>query len=130
MMTTARGQQQLFNLAIFLVLCVGVIIAAGPLLYMVATAFKGASYVQEYPSRLIPETVTLENFEQAFTSRNFGRAFLNSAFVAVFTAILVTTLSALTAYAFARFDFRGKRVLYGGLLIMLMIPGTVLLIPQ
>jgi ABC-type glycerol-3-phosphate transport system permease component len=130
MMTTARGQQQMFNLAIFLVLCVGVIIAAGPLLYMVATAFKGASYVQEYPPRLIPETVTLENFEQAFTSRNFGRAFLNSAFVAVFTAILVTTLSALTAYAFARFDFRGKRVLYGGLLIMLMIPGTVLLIPQ
>lgn len=105
-------------------------IAAGPLLYMVATAFKGASYVQEYPPRFIPETVTLENFEQAFTSRNFGRAFLNSALVALSTTILVTTLSALTAYCFARFDFLAKRLMYGVLLIMLMIPGTVLLIPQ
>ncbi len=130
MMTTSRSQQRLFNLAIFIVLCLGIMIAAGPLLYMLTTAFKGASYVQEYPPRFIPDTITLDNFIQAFTSRNFGRALLNSALVAVSTTMIVTTLSALTAYSFARFDFVGKRVMYGGLIIMLMIPGTVLLIPQ
>lgn len=130
MIATSRSQQRLFNIVVFLVLCAGVMIAATPLLYMVSTAFKGAAYVQEIPPRLIPETVTLENFEQAFTSRNFGRALLNSAFVAISTALLVTALASMMAYSFARFEFRGKGAIYAMLLIMLMIPGVVLLIPQ
>ncbi|MBX3085566.1 MAG: carbohydrate ABC transporter permease [Anaerolineae bacterium] len=130
MIATSRSQQRLFNIIVFLVLCAGVMIAATPLLYMVSTAFKGAAYVQEIPPRLIPETVTLENFEQAFTSRNFGRALLNSAFVAISTALLVTALASMMAYSFARFEFRGKGAIYAMLLIMLMIPGVVLLIPQ
>jgi ABC-type glycerol-3-phosphate transport system permease component len=130
MIATSRSQQRLFNLVVFLVLCAGVVIAAAPLLYMVSTAFKGTAFVQEYPPRLIPETITLENFQTAFTSRNFGRALLNSAGVAVATSVIVTALSATMAYSFARFDFRGKRVIYSALLVMLMIPGVVLLIPQ
>jgi multiple sugar transport system permease protein len=130
MLATSRSQQRLFNVVVFLVLCAGVMLAATPLLYMVATAFKGAAYVQEIPPRLIPEQVTLENFQQAFTSRNFGRAFLNSAFVAISTALLVTALSSMMAYSFARFEFRGKRPIYAMLLIMLMVPGVVLIIPQ
>jgi multiple sugar transport system permease protein len=130
MIATSRSQQRLFNLVVFLILCLGVIIAAAPLFYMISTAFKGAAYVQEYPPRLIPETLTLENFQTAFTSRNFARALLNSAFVAIATCGIVTALAATMAYSFARFDFWGKRVIYGGLLIMLMIPGVELLIPQ
>lgn len=130
MIESARSQQRLFNLIIFLVLCIGVVITAAPLMYMVATAFKGSSFVQEYPPRFIPENITLENFEQAFTSRNFGRALLNSAMVAVATSLLVTALSAMMAYSFARFSFTGKRALYAMLLLMLMVPGVVLLIPQ
>lgn len=130
MLATSRSQQRWFNLFIFLLLVIGVIIAAAPLLYMVATAFKGAAYVQEVPPRLIPEQISLENFETAFNSRNFGRAFLNSAGVALSTTFLVTALASMMAYAFARFDFPGKRALFTLLLIMLMIPGVVLLIPQ
>lgn len=130
MLATSNSQQRWFNLLIFGILCAGVIIAAAPLLYMITTAFKGIAYVQEGPPRLLPETISLENFEAAFTSRNFGRALLNSAFVAATTALLVTLLSAMMAYAFARFEFRGKTVLYRLLLVMLMIPGVVLLIPQ
>jgi ABC-type glycerol-3-phosphate transport system permease component len=130
MIATSRSQGRFFNLFVFLVLCAGVVIAAAPLFYMISTAFKGASYVQEYPPRLIPETITLENFQTAFASRNFGRALLNSAFVALVTCLIVTALAATMAYSFARFDFRGKRLIYGMLLVMLMIPGVVLLIPQ
>lgn len=130
MLATSRSQQRLFNLFIIAVLGIGVVIALSPLLYMVATAFKGAAYVQEIPPRFIPENPTFENFEVAFNSRNFGRSLLNSAGVAISTSILVTVLASLTAYGFARFDFRGKNVIYAGLLAMLMIPGVVLLIPQ
>jgi ABC-type glycerol-3-phosphate transport system permease component len=130
MLATSRSQQRTFNLIVVLVLCAGVIIAVAPMLYMVGTAFKGAAYVQEFPPRFIPENPTLENFQVAFSSRNFGRAFLNSTFVAAGTAVLVTFFASMMAYAFARFEFVGKNVIFTGLLIMLMVPGVVLLIPQ
>lgn len=130
MLTTSGSQQRVFNLIIVLVLCLGVMIAITPMLYMVSTAFKSEAYVQEFPPRLLPENPTLENFQIAFTSRNFGRAFLNSTFVAVSTAALVTFFSSMMAYAFARFEFAGKNVIFYSLLIMLMVPNIVLIIPQ
>lgn len=130
MLNTSSSQQRIFNLVVVLVLTVGVIIASAPMLFMASTAFKGQAYVQEVPPRLLPENPTLENFHTAFTSRNFGRAFLNSTFVALSTSALVTALSSMMAYAFARFEFVGKNALFAGLLFMIMIPGVVLLIPQ
>ncbi|MBZ0289281.1 MAG: carbohydrate ABC transporter permease [Anaerolineae bacterium] len=130
MIATSSSQQRGLNILIFLVLCLGVVIAIAPLMYMASTALGGVAYVQTYPPRLLPETVNFENFEQAFASRNFGRAFLNSAGVALSTAFLVTVLASTMAYSFARFEFRGKKTLFGVLLVMIMIPGVVLLIPQ
>lgn len=130
MLSTANSQQRVFNIVILLILSAGVIVAAAPLMYMITTAFKGLAYVQEGPPLLIPQEISLENFHTAFTSRNFGRALLNSAFVAVSTTVLVTALASSMAYAFARFDFHGKNTIYAALLLMLMIPGVVLLIPQ
>ncbi len=130
MIAASRRQQRLFNLAVFVVLLLGAFIAASPLVYMVSTSLKGQAFVQEFPPRLIPEIVTLENFEVAFASRNFGQAFLNSAMVATATALLVTSLTTMMAYAFARFEFRGKAALFYSMLAMMMVPGVVLLIPQ
>ncbi|MCC6803215.1 MAG: carbohydrate ABC transporter permease [Anaerolineae bacterium] len=130
MLATSRSQQRLFNWLIVLVLIAGALIAIGPMLYMVSTAFKSNSHILEIPPRFIPENPTLENFQTAFNSRNFGRAFLNSAFVAFATAGLVTIFASMMAYAFARFEFRGKQAIFTLLLVMLMIPGVVLLIPQ
>lgn len=130
MIATARSQQRVLNWIVVIILIAGVIIALAPLMYMVATALKANAYVQEYPPRFIPENPTLENFQTAFNSRNFARALLNSAVVAASTSILVTLLSSMMAYAFARFEFRGKKVIFAGLLIMIMIPGVILLIPQ
>lgn len=130
MLTTSRSQQRTFNLIIVLILCLGVVIAVAPMLYMISTAFKGAAYVQEFPPRFIPENPTLENFQVAFTSRNFGRAFLNSTIVAISTSFLVTVLASMMAYAFARFEFAGKNIIFYSLLVMLMVPGVVLIIPQ
>lgn len=130
MIAAARKQQRLFNTAVFLVLLLGAAIAAAPLLYMVSTALKGQAFVQEFPPRLIPENITFENFEVAFASRNFGRAFLNSAFVATATALMVTSLTTMMAYAFARYEFRGKNAIFYAMLAMMMVPGVVLIIPQ
>lgn len=130
MIATSGSQNRGVNIAIFLVLCAGAFIAVAPLLYMASTALQGVAFVQPFPPRLLPESITFENFEQAFASRNFGRAMLNSALVAIATTVMVTTLAATTAYGFARFEFRAKKLIFAVLMVMIMIPGVVLLIPQ
>ena len=129
-MIGTRTQQRNLNIVIIAVLCLGAVLALGPMLYMTGTAFRGQAYIQEIPPRFVPENPTLENFETAFTSRNFGRAFLNSAGVAVATAGLVTLLATMMAYGFARFNFRGKNLLFYSMLGMMMIPGVIFIIPQ
>lgn len=119
-----------FNMVVFAVLCVGAVLSMIPMLYMAGTAFKGQAYIQEVPPRLIPERFTLVNFETAFTARNFGRAFVNSMGVAVSVTALVTTLTAMMAYAFARFEFRGKNLIFYTILAMMMVPAMMFIIPQ
>jgi multiple sugar transport system permease protein len=118
------------NMIILIALVAGAALMLTPMLYMATTAFQGHAYIQRVPPELLPSNPTVENFQVAFSSRNFGQAFLNSAVVAVATSFLVTLLASMMAYAFARFEFFGKRFLYYALLIMLMVPATMLIIPQ
>ncbi|MGQ9851481.1 MAG: carbohydrate ABC transporter permease [Aggregatilineaceae bacterium] len=124
-----RGQLR-FQIAILVILCAGVAIAMAPMIYMAATAFKAHAYIPEFPPQFIPRNPTLENFKTAFGSRNFVTALFNSVRVAVATSALVTTLTAMMAYAFARFDFPGKNVLFYSVLAMMMVPTMMLIIPQ
>ncbi len=130
MLSTSRQQQRLVNLVIVIVLCLGAILAIGPMLYMVSTSFQANAYVQEIPPRLLPDKPTLDNFTVALGSRNFGQSFANSLLVGVVTAVVVTALASLMAYAFARFEFWGKNAIFYTILAMMLIPGVVLLIPQ
>ena len=122
--------QRGFQITILIILCLGAIVAMAPMVYMASTAFKPNAYSPEFPPTFIPDNPTLANFETAFSSRNFVQAFFNSLGVAVTTACLVTTLTAMMAYAFARFEFRGKNVLYYSVLAMMMVPTMMLIIPQ
>ncbi|HEX2907440.1 MAG TPA: carbohydrate ABC transporter permease [Phototrophicaceae bacterium] len=129
-MTTTRRRQSGFNIVVFLALMAGAVLAFAPMLYMVGTSFKENAYVQEIPPEFIPQKPTLENFQTALTSRNFGQAFLNSTFVSVATTVLATLLTAMMAYAFARFEFVGKNVLFYSMLAMMMVPAMIMIIPQ
>lgn len=101
-----------------------------PFLYMAGTSFKPNAFLFEIPPRLIPEDPTTANYTTAWSSNNFGRYFLNSLYVAVSTTFAVLVLSSTMAYAFARFDFPGKRVAFTALLAGLMIPGIITIVPQ
>ncbi len=122
--------QRRFQITIFILLCLGVVVAMAPIAYMISTAFKPNAYVPEFPLQFIPDNPTLQNFDTAFHSRNFDTALLNSIRVALTTAIVVTTLTAMMAYAFARFDFPGKNIIFYVVLAMMMVPNMMLIIPQ
>jgi multiple sugar transport system permease protein len=106
------------------------LVMLAPFALMVSTAFKEHAYVLEIPPKLIPDRPTLDNFVEAWTSNSFGRYFLNSAIVTVASTIISVTLSAMLGFVFARYEFPGRRILFGALLFTLMVPGLVLLIPQ
>lgn len=101
-----------------------------PFALMVSTAFKPHAFVLEIPPQLIPSQPTLDNFVRAWSSGDFGRYFLNSLFVATLSTIISVSLAAMLGFGFARYDFPGRRVLFGALLFTMMVPGMVLLIPQ
>jgi len=107
---------------------IGVVIALFPVAYIVSAAFNGDSSLSG--SSLIPRKLTLDNFRSLFgvQQHTTGHAtfqnahylswFGNSMIVAGATALLTVLLSALAAYAFSRFRFRGRRM---GMLTLLLI---------
>jgi multiple sugar transport system permease protein len=78
----------------------------------------------------LPVGLTLANFTGIFEAVAFGRAFVNSAVVAVSVTTVAIVLSVFAAYAFARFNFRGRRLMIVSLLLIYMLPGILLLVPM
>jgi ABC-type glycerol-3-phosphate transport system permease component len=118
------------NLSLYLILGAGAILMVFPFIWMVSTAFKPHVFVIEYPPQLIPDNPSLDNFLQAWNANNFQLYFRNSAFVAVISTLLSVTFSSMAAYAFARFRFAGKEIIFFTLLLVMMVPNMIALIPQ
>jgi len=116
-------------LRVFL-LGLGAVVMITPFVYMVSTSLKPDRLTIEIPPRFLPSQPTTANYVGAWTSNDFGRYFVNSVIVAIATTAVVILLSSMMAYAFARFEFPGRNVLFGFLLLGLMVPTIMLLIPQ
>lgn len=114
----------------YTLLIAGSVIMAVPFAYMVGTSFKEHAYVFELPPQFVPDDPTTKNYAAAWGSNNFDRYFMNSLVVAAATTALSVLLSSMMAYAFARYRFPGKRLLFGLLLLGLMVPTMMLIIPQ
>jgi multiple sugar transport system permease protein len=108
----------------------GVALVAVPFALMVSTSLKPQQYTFEYPPRLIPSEVTLDNYVRALGKDRFLLYFLNSLLVAIPTTAATIFVSSLLAYAFGRFDFPGREPLFYLFLLGMMIPPVTLIIPQ
>jgi multiple sugar transport system permease protein len=102
----------------------------GPLVYAVSTSLKPADEVFTPTPELFGSEIRWQNYADAFTFAPFGRYFLNSLFVAVAGTAVVVIASSLSAYAFARLQFRGREQLFVLFLGTLMVPQEVLIVPM
>ena len=100
-----------------------------PFLWMFLTSFKTLPEVFRFPPTLLPESWQLENFRKAWESGPFLTYVANSLIVAVGTLILQFLVGVPAAYAFARYRFKGRNLLFGLSLIALMIPSQVIFLP-
>lgn len=96
-----------------------------PLAYAVWTAFHPGEYSTRF-DLLAP--LTLDNFARAWAAAPFGRYFVNTALLVTMILACQLVLSTLAAYAFARFEFPLKRLLFALVLVQLMIMPDVLLV--
>ena len=100
----------------------------GPLLVSISVSFKTRGEVFAYPT-LIPANPTLEPYREVLARPGFRGAFVNSILVGLGTAILTLALAVPAAYAFARFNFRGRHLLLLFTLIPRLIPSLGLMVP-
>ena len=113
-----------------LLLSIGAGVMVLPFAWLVSTSFKPDSLVLQVPPQLLPHHATAQNYVDAWKSNEFGHYFLNSVIVSVASTFAAVLLAAMMAYAFARFRFYGRTILFGLLLLGLMVPAMMLLIPQ
>lgn len=114
---------------IYLVLILGVLIIAYPLVWGFMTAFKPTNEIVVFPPKLIPSSFTLHNFLRAFDFQPIFLFLRNS----VIQVSIITTGQLITAtmaaYAFARLQFRGRNLLFYLSLSSMMIPIQVIMVP-
>ncbi len=101
-----------------------------PLLWLIGTSLKSASEdIFGFPPQLLPSQPTLENFRLVWQTYPFGRYLLNSIIVAVLTVSLNLLFCSLAAYPLARLNFRGRDLIFAGVISTIMIPFQIVMIP-
>lgn len=83
-----------------------------------------------YPPRLVPGTQLLHNMREVIDRIDFFTSLFNTVVVATVGTLLVLFFDSLAAFAFAKYEFPGKRILFGILMATYMIPSQLALVPQ
>jgi N-acetylglucosamine transport system permease protein len=104
------------------------VVTALPLLWAVVSSFKTDDEILNSPWSL-PATPHYDNWARAWTSANIGRYFLNSLIVVGGALLLTMLLGSLVAYALARYEFRGNRVIYYVFVASMFFPVFLALVP-
>lgn len=96
-----------------------------PFYWMINSSLKTIDEYRLPVPTFWPHKVMLSNYVDAFKTANLGVLFLNTAFVGVVSTILSLVITVLSAFAFARLEFKGKNLMFTLLLGTMMIPGEL-----
>ena len=96
-----------------------------PFYWMIISSLKSLEEYRQSVPTFWPQHVLWGNYAEAFTQANLWRLFGNTVFVGIVSTILSLVITILAAFAFARLEFKGKNILFAGLLATMMIPGEL-----
>ena len=96
-----------------------------PFYWMIISSLKTLDEYRMSVPTFWPRKVMFSNYAEAFTAASLGRLFLNTMYVGVVSTILSLIITVLSAFAFARLEFKGRDALFGLLLATMMIPGEL-----
>lgn len=115
-----------------LVFSIGIIMIY-PLIWMFMSSLKESKTIFQTAGSLIPNPFTAQNYVnglKGFAKIPFMVFFKNSLFISTVATLGTVVSSAIVAYGFARFQFKGKKILFAAMLLSMMLPAQVLMIPQ
>ncbi|WP_399540529.1 carbohydrate ABC transporter permease [uncultured Microbacterium sp.] len=119
-----------WQIGLYTLLIVLALIYIYPFLVQVATSFKTDAAAAADPISLFPQTFTWAAYERLFLNSDFPVWFANSAVVTVFVTAGRVFFNSLAGYALARLQFRGRGLVFAGLIAVMAVPTVVLLIPK
>ena len=115
----------LFYAAIYAFLLVMAVIVLFPFYWMLISSVKTLDEYRLSVLTFWPRVLMLNNYISAFTTAKLGRLFVNTMIVGLVSTLLSLVITILTAFAFARLEFKGKELLFAALLATMMIPGEL-----
>ena len=120
-----RVAKVLVQVLLYAFLIAMAVIVLFPFYWMIISSLKGrAEYEQAVPT-FWPKVVLWKNYVTAFEAANLGRLFINTVIVGCVSTVLSLVITVLSAFAFARLEFKGKNALFAALLATMMIPGEL-----
>lgn len=124
--SSMQGVAKFFSqFATYLFLMIMAVIILFPFYFMLISSVKSIPEFQRSVPTLFPEEIHLENYVLAFNQANLGRLFMNTLYVGVVSTLLSLVITVLSAFAFARLEFKGRDALFAFLLATMMIPGEL-----
>jgi len=128
-MLTKKVKDRIFYTICYTVLIIFAVGMIVPFVWMALSTFKPQNELMVFPPKFLPENPTLDNYKQVLTTIPFGKFYLNSIFVTTVSVLLVLFTSSLAGFAFAKYEFKGKNIIFKTLLSAMMIPFPVTIIP-
>ena len=130
-MQKVSSQQKVVKIIVqvllYLFLGIMALIIIFPFYWMIISSLKHLDEYQRTIPTFIPEVFDFKNYIEVFQNRDLllGRLFLNTLYVGIVSTILSLVITVLSAFAFARLEFKGKNALFAALLATMMIPGEL-----
>lgn len=114
---------------IYCILALGVAVTVVPLFWQITISLKSSNTIFETVPHIFPREFRFENYTEALEAMHFVKYLGNTVFVTVMTVIGILISCSLTAFGFARLEFKGKKQLFFILVSTMMLPSQVTLIP-
>jgi len=129
--TKKRSSKQLRISAAYLILIPASLVMILPFIWMILGSFKTGREIRQVPPTFFPEEFTLDNYRTILNDEDLPLSlfYRNSAIIAILNVIQVLFTSSLYGYIFAKYEFRGKKVIFWFIMATMMIPFQVTMIP-
>ena len=101
-----------------------------PLIFMISSAFRDPADMSDPTVMWIPRHLSLQPIKDVLKVMNFGPTLLNTLLLNIGCSLVQVVTCSLTGYGFARFKFKGKNLLFGIVIMMILVPSQIILIPQ
>ncbi len=117
--------QILVQIVLYAFLLTMALIVVFPFYWMIISSLKTTTEYRLPIPTLFPQQIMFSNYLEAFTAHNLGRLFVNTVVVGLVSTVLSLIITVLSAFAFARLEFKGRDAMFAALLATMMIPGEL-----